>query len=172
SEERRDDDHLLDGESISVDSITEDGGIGQAEVAALVGLNTDLRREYISDCQNGVDRWNRTLEDAGLAQRLRLPHVAFNRQVGVYSGIETTSRGERISAEDWARRQGEWLPTGADREHVQSLMQPVHQQGQIAAWIAPPPRASTASRSTMTTFTLARWDHRPRQLERPSRDHH
>ena len=29
-------------------------------------LNTDLRREYIADCQSGVNRWNRILEQAGL----------------------------------------------------------------------------------------------------------
>ncbi len=140
SEERRDDDHMLNGQSISVDSISDDGEIGQAEVAALVGLNTDLRREYISDCQNGVDRWNQTLEDAGLPQRLRLPHVAFNRQVGAYAAIDTTSEGEKISGEDWGRCQGEWLPTKADREHVQSLMQPVYEPGKIAGWIAAPPK--------------------------------
>jgi benzoyl-CoA 2,3-dioxygenase component B len=139
-EERRDDDHLLKDRTIAVDSIGEDGKIGQAEVPALVGLNTDLRREYISDCQNGVDRWNRTLEGAGLSQRLRLPHVAFNRQVGAYAGIQTTAEGERISEEDWERRRGEWLPTAADREHVQALMQPVYEPGRIAGWIAPPPK--------------------------------
>ena len=63
-----------------------DGEIGQTEVAALVGLNTDLRREYIADCQSGVKRWNRILEEAGLPQRLTLPHVAFNRKVGAFAG--------------------------------------------------------------------------------------
>ena len=138
TEDRRTDDHQLTSESIWVDSVTDAGEIGQTEVAALVGLNSDLRREYIADCQNGVDRWNRTLEDAGLPQRLRLPHVAFNRKVGAYSAIEATPDGERISADEWARRKGEWLPTAVDKTHVRSLMQPVHERGKIAAWIAPP----------------------------------
>jgi len=138
SEERRKDDHQLTSESIWVDSITDSGEIGQAEVAALVGLNTDLRREYISDCQNGVDRWNRILEEAELPQRLRLPHVAFNRKVGAYSGIEVTPDGEPISAADWEIRKAGWLPTAVDKTHVRSLMQPVHERGKIAAWIAPP----------------------------------
>src|SRR5437763_11162145 len=47
-ETRRQDDHKLTDESIMVDTMV-DGEIGQTEVAALVGLNTDLRREYISD---------------------------------------------------------------------------------------------------------------------------
>src|SRR3979490_2200609 len=53
-EDRRRDDHLLTNDSMMVDAITDDGEIGSAEVSALVGLNSDLRREYISDCQIGV----------------------------------------------------------------------------------------------------------------------
>ena len=137
SEERRRDDHMLTDDSIMVDSINH-GEIGQAEVAALVGLNTDLRREYISDCQNGVNRWNRILEDAGLATRLRLPHVAFNRKVGAFSGIEAAPDGTMLAAGEWERRKGEWLPTDVDKTYVRSLMQPVYERGKIAAWIAPP----------------------------------
>jgi benzoyl-CoA 2,3-epoxidase subunit B len=137
-EGRRRDDHKLTDDSIMVDTVDDDGQIGQAEVAALVGLNTDLRREYIADCEGGVKRWNRILESAGLATRLRLPHAAFNRKVGAFAGIEATPHGERISAEKWERRRGEWLPTEVDKTHVRSLMRPVHERGKIAAWIAPP----------------------------------
>ncbi len=59
-EDRRKDDHQLTSDSFMVDSLSEDGQIGQTEVSALVGLNTDLRREYISDCEGGVKRWNRS----------------------------------------------------------------------------------------------------------------
>ncbi len=138
SEERRRDDHQLTSESIMVDALGEDGEIGQAEVAALVGLNTDLRREYIADCQTGLTRWNRILADAGLEHRLKLPHVAFNRKVGVFAGIETTPDGQPVPAAEWERRQGEWLPTDVDKAYVRSLMHPVYERGKIAAWIAPP----------------------------------
>ncbi|HEX3310538.1 MAG TPA: hypothetical protein VHS32_30150 [Streptosporangiaceae bacterium] len=137
SEERRDDDHRLTNDSMMVDAMV-DGEIGRAEVAALVGLNTDLRREYIADCQGGVKRWNRILEEGGVRQRLKLPHVAFNRKVGAFAAIEATPDGEKIPAQDWERRQGDWLPTDVDKTYVRSLMQPVHQRGKIAAWIAPP----------------------------------
>ncbi len=40
--------------------------------------------------------------------------------------------------EEWERRSGQWLPTDVDKTHVRSLMQPVHERGKIAAWIAPP----------------------------------
>jgi benzoyl-CoA 2,3-epoxidase subunit B len=137
-EGRRRDDHKLTDDSIMVDALDEDGRIARAEVAALVGLNTDLRREYIADCEGGVKRWNRILESAGLEARLKLPHVAFNRKVGAFAGIEATPHGEPLSGEEWERRQGEWLPTEVDKTHVRSLMQPVHERGKIAAWIAPP----------------------------------
>jgi benzoyl-CoA 2,3-dioxygenase component B len=136
-EERRKDDHRLTEDAMLVDALV-DGEIAQTEVSALVGLNTDLRREYISDCHSGVNRWNKALEQSGLPQRLTLPNIAFNRRVGAYSGIETTPAGEKISMDEWARRKGEWLPTDVDKTHVHSLMQPVYERGRIAAWIAPP----------------------------------
>jgi benzoyl-CoA 2,3-dioxygenase component B len=137
-EDRRKDDHKLTSDAIMVDALSEEGEIGQTEVSALVGLNTDLRREYTADCQGGVKRWNRILEQAGVRQRLKLPHVAFNRKVGAFAAIEATPDGEKIPAQEWQRRQGDWLPTDVDKTYVRSLMQPVHQRGKIAAWIAPP----------------------------------
>jgi benzoyl-CoA 2,3-dioxygenase component B len=137
-EDRRRDDHQLTSDSIMVDALSEEGEIGQTEVLALTGLNTDLRREYISDCQGGVKRWNRILEEGGLQQRLKLPHIAFNRKVGAFAGIEASPDGEPLSARDWPRRSREWLPTDVDKTYVRSLMRPVHERGKIAAWIAPP----------------------------------
>jgi len=142
-EDRRKDDHQLTSDSIMVDSLSEDArtgeqSIGQTEVSALVGLNTDLRREYIADCEGGVKRWNRILAEGGVTQRLKLPHIAFNRKVGAFAGIEASPDGERLSADEWRRRSGEWLPTEVDKTYVRSLMQPVHERGKIAAWIAPP----------------------------------
>jgi benzoyl-CoA 2,3-epoxidase subunit B len=137
-EDRRRDDHKLTSDAIMVDALTGDGEISQVEVAALTGLNTDLRREYIADCQSGVNRWNKILSDAGLPQRLKLPHVAFNRKVGTFAGIEASPDGEPVSADEWDQQRGRWLPTEVDKTYVRSLMQPVHERGKIAAWIAPP----------------------------------
>ncbi|HET6210021.1 MAG TPA: benzoyl-CoA 2,3-epoxidase subunit BoxB [Jatrophihabitans sp.] len=136
-EDRRQDDHKLTEHSIQVDALT-DGQIGATEVSALIGLNTDLRREYIADCEIGVKRWNRILADAGLAHRLRLPHVAFNRKVGAFAGIEATPDGELLSVADWQAGQHRYLPGELDKTYVRSLMQPVYQRGRIASWIAPP----------------------------------
>jgi benzoyl-CoA 2,3-dioxygenase component B len=137
AEERRRDDHQLNSDSIHVDSLV-DGDIGQVEVEALLGLNADLRREYIADCQNGVDRWNAVLASAGLPHQLRLPHVAFNRRVGAFREIEATPGGVKLSADEWSRRKGDWLPTDVEKIYVRSLMRPVFERGKIAGWIAPP----------------------------------
>ena len=141
-EDRRKDDHKLTDDAMLVDALVDEGSgerrIGQAEVAALTGLNTDLRRAYIADCQTGVSRWNKVLADAGLPHRLALPHIAFNRRVGVFAGIEVSPAGELLTAEQWQRDIGRWLPTPVDQAHVRSLMRAVYERGKITAWIAPP----------------------------------
>jgi benzoyl-CoA 2,3-dioxygenase component B len=136
-EGRRKDGHELSSDSMMVDALV-DGEITQTEVSALTGLNTDLRREYIRDCAGGVNRWNKILADAGLPHRLTLPHVAFNRRVGAFAGIEVSPDGQILADGEWERRKGEWLPTEVDKTFVRSLMRPVHERGKIAAWIAPP----------------------------------
>ncbi|HXL91913.1 MAG TPA: benzoyl-CoA 2,3-epoxidase subunit BoxB [Streptosporangiaceae bacterium] len=136
-EDRRKDDHRLTDDSIMVDALL-DGQVAQTEVAALTGLNSDLRREYIDDCQGGVNRWNKILAAAGLPQRLKLPHAAFNRKVGAFSVIEATPDGDLLARPEWDQRKGSWLPTDTDKTYVRSLMKPVYERGKIAAWIAPP----------------------------------
>ena len=73
-------------------------------------------------------------------RRLKLPHVAFNRRVGALAGIEATPDGEMISADEWQRRKGEWLPTDDDRSYVATLQKPVYEAGKIANWIGKPAR--------------------------------
>jgi benzoyl-CoA 2,3-dioxygenase component B len=51
-----------------------------------------------------------------------------------------TPAGESISAEEWERLHDQWLPSESDQAYVTSLMQPVHEAGKIAQWIAPPSR--------------------------------
>ncbi len=65
------------------------GAIVQEDVPALSGLNMRLRDDYVEDANAGVTRWNRVIERAGTTFRLSLPHVAFNRRIGEFSGIHT-----------------------------------------------------------------------------------
>ena len=136
-EERRKDDHLLTDAVAAVQQI-QNGRIIEVETPALVALNQDLRNEYIADCQNGVTRWNRILDDAGIGFRLALPHVGFNREVGGFSGSHVTPEGALISDAEWSARKDTWLPTDDDKAYVRSLMRPVYEPGKIASWVAPP----------------------------------
>jgi benzoyl-CoA 2,3-dioxygenase component B len=104
-------------------------------------MNEVLRDAYVEDSQRGIDKWNRAIEEAGFAFRLRLPSRRFHRHGGIYAGLSFDVDGNLLSKEEWERRKGEWLPNEADEAYVQSLMQaPIHEPGKMANWIAPPPR--------------------------------
>jgi benzoyl-CoA 2,3-dioxygenase component B len=137
-EERRGDDHVL---TESVTAVEQPSGetIETVGLPALTALNHDLRTAYIRDCETGVTRWNRILGGAGAdGPRLRLPHVGFNRKVGVFAGCHVTPDGRMVDAATWEAGRPSWLPTPADKAHVASLMRPVYDPGKIAAWLAPP----------------------------------
>jgi benzoyl-CoA 2,3-dioxygenase component B len=137
-EERRADDHVLASQVAAVEQVA-DGRIVAVERPALTALNHDLRDQYIADCQTGITRWNRILASHGVTgMKLALPHVGFNRKVGMFAGHHVTPGGQLVDAATWAQAQPGWLPTPADKVHVQSLMRPVYQPGKIAAWLAPP----------------------------------
>ena len=136
-ETRRKDDHELLGDERTMNAV-EDGRIVQRTVPMLSALNLDLRDEYVADCANGVRRWNQALEDAGLEERLFLPHEGFNRAVGAYRGHHLSPQGEILDDATWAAQVDQWLPTDADRAAVASLMVPQYEAGEFAGWIAPP----------------------------------
>ncbi|MGN6130227.1 MAG: hypothetical protein ACTHOK_07785, partial [Nocardioidaceae bacterium] len=136
-ETRRKDDHVLLDATRTM-NVVEDGKIVEKEVPMLSALNLDLRDEYVADCANGVRRWNQALEDAGLPDRLTLPHEGFNRKVGAYANHHISPDGEVLGADAWDSHVGDWLPTSEDREAVASLMVPEYEYGKFAGWIAPP----------------------------------
>ena len=78
------------------------------------------------------------MERAGVDTRLALPHVGFNRNVGLFAEHHITPHGDVVSADAWAAKKDRWLPSETDKAHVQSLMHPVYERGKIASWIAPP----------------------------------
>src|SRR5439155_4732775 len=123
NEERRADDHRLADDSAWVEAV-EDGAVTRLEVSALTALNHDLRREYIRDCEIGLARWNHALERAGVERRLALPHVGFNRKVGLLAGHHVSPSGELLTEDEWQRRAPAWLPTEPDQAYVRSLIRP------------------------------------------------
>lgn len=136
---RRQDDHVLKDAIYPVRTV-RDGRIVEEEVPALTALNLDLRDEYVADCQNGVDLWNRAFERVGLPDRLVLPYEGFNRKVGNYAGHFISPTGEVLTEAEWGQNVDTWLPTAEDRSRVAQLMVPQYQPGQFAGWIAPPER--------------------------------
>ena len=136
-ETRRPDDHLLAGAAMDV-PVIEAGAITTRTVPMLTALNLDLRNEYVLDCARGLRKWNAELEQAGIEQRLTLPHEAFNRRVGSFAGHWVSPSGNICTEADWERQAAGWLPTPDDRAAVAELMTPHYETGEFASWIAPP----------------------------------
>ena len=136
-ETRRKDDHLLAGATREVPVVTG-GAITTRTVPMLTALNLDLRAEYVADCERGLRRWNKELEQARLPHRLALPHEGFNRKVGAFAGHLVSPAGELLDQAGWDRQVAGWLPTAEDRARVAALMEPHYEPGDFAGWIAPP----------------------------------
>lgn len=136
-EHKIDDDHQLRDATYPVSEFT-DGSIQTRDVAALTAINMRLRDDYSKDAVGGVKRWNHTIKKHNIAFELSLPHVGFHRKIGAFNLAPITPDGRVISTEEWQTRQDEWLPSKADGDFIQSLMQAVWEPGEYAGWIAPP----------------------------------
>jgi benzoyl-CoA 2,3-dioxygenase component B len=136
-EERIKDDHKLESGTYPVLRFV-DGKIARHEVPALSALNMRLRDDYVADCEIGIGRWNKVIGEAGIAFRIRLPSVAFHRQIGEFSKVKADIDGNMLSDAEWERQKGEFLPAASDSEFIESLMKPEHAPGEFAGWIAPP----------------------------------
>src|SRR5438876_2076413 len=121
--------------------VPEGGKLVEQEVPLRNAMNEVLRDEYVKDCQRGADRWNKTLQKAGVrGMTLRLPHRRFHRSVGPCAGLVFDPDGKLISEAEFKAHEGEWLPTAEDRAFVKSLMHPVVEPGKMASWVAAPPK--------------------------------
>jgi len=136
-EERLKDDHQLESGTYPVLRLI-DGKIKNEDVPALSGLNMRLRDDYVADCNVGVGRWNRVIESFNVPFQIKLPHVAFHRHIGEFSSVKADADGNILSEAEWEKRRGEFLPSDADRDFIESLMQPQREPGKFASWIAPP----------------------------------
>src|SRR5262245_7845750 len=102
-------------------SVLKEGAVADEQVPLRNAMNEVLRDQYVEDCQRGVDRWNKRLEEAGIADRLSLPSKRFYRHIGLYANLPFDPDGRLLSQEQWDRRQGEWLPTPEDKALVTSV---------------------------------------------------
>jgi len=136
-ENRLQDDHQLQNDVYPVLKLVN-GEIRRVDEPALTALNMRLRDDYTNDCNKGVARWNKIIAASGIKFELVLPHVAFHRHIGEFREVEATPTGELLDAATWAKRKDEWLPSKADGDFINGLMQPVIAPGKFASWIAPP----------------------------------
>jgi benzoyl-CoA 2,3-dioxygenase component B len=136
-ETKRDDDHQLRGRTYGVLAV-HDGRLVDREVPMLNALNEVLRDDFIKDSIAGIARWNKVIEKAGLAYRLKAPHKAFHRRIGALANVKVSPDGRIVGDAEWAQGEREWLPTSEDRAFVASLMGRVVEPGKLANWIAPP----------------------------------
>ena len=133
------DDHVAAGD-YTLELPDGKGGVRSESVSMRNAMNEVMRSAYIRDCENGVKRWNKIIEKAGVKGDLRLPSARFRRTVGSWANIPTDPAGNPISPEAFAAGLPNWIPMPADQEFVGSLMKPVLEPGKVASWIAPPER--------------------------------
>jgi benzoyl-CoA 2,3-dioxygenase component B len=131
------DDHALTGAVYPILEVGSDGLV-KREAPALNALNERLRDDFVQDSVAGVEGWNIGLQKRGVDFRFTVPHKAFNRQIGLLAGVKISPDGRLLSTAAWDASVAQWLPTGSDREFVQSLMGRVVEPGRFANWIAPP----------------------------------
>ena len=83
-EDRLKDDHQLESGTYPVLRLI-DGKIQNEDSPALSALNMRLRDDYVVDCNAGVGRWNKVINELGIPFEIKLPHVAFHRHIGEFS---------------------------------------------------------------------------------------
>lgn len=150
AEDSYDDDHILRTHESTIEGVLDAGNQGVNTATGALGkmgtltrpalnlVNAELRSAYTVDCWKGLRRWNRVIADHGVDFELALPHVGFNRQVGIFASHHVTPVGEIVGKTDW--HADHYLPSGDDHTFVQSLMVPCYEPGRMASWIAPPVR--------------------------------
>jgi benzoyl-CoA 2,3-epoxidase subunit B len=131
------DDHVLQDATYPVTRVIE-GKIVAEDAPALRALNARLLDDFIVDCQGGIDRWNKSVEKAGIDFKFVQPHKGFNRRIGEFGGKRISPTGELLTEEQWSANSGDWLPNEDDMAFIVSLMKPCHEPGKYASWIAPP----------------------------------
>ena len=136
-EDRLKDDHVLRDATYPILEVGT-GELARREAPALNALNERLRDDFIEDSLAGVDGWNVGLNKRGIDFRFKVPHKAFNRQIGSLASLKISPDGAVVTPAVWEASVRDWLPTAEDRAFVQSLMGRVVEPGKFANWISPP----------------------------------
>jgi benzoyl-CoA 2,3-dioxygenase component B len=137
ADERRYDDHIAKEGIYNMDVLAGDK-VKSEEIPLRNAMNEILRDDYIRDCGGVLTKWNAETKEQGIDFTFTLPSRRFHRKVGQWAEAKFNPKGDLITDAEWDRLHGQWLPSTADRVHVQSLMQQVLEPGKMANWIAPP----------------------------------
>ncbi len=84
--------------------------IGAEDVPLRNAMNEVLRDEYVEDCQRGVDKWNRTIAQAGVPFQFVLPNRKFHRHVGVNANATFDPQGNALSKDEFGKTQRRVAP--------------------------------------------------------------
>jgi benzoyl-CoA 2,3-epoxidase subunit B len=125
-------------DQIYTTQVEQEGRLTTLEIPLRRAMNALLLDAYHADCTRIVDRWNRTLTKYGIDQKITLPSLRFNRQIGIHAGKTYDPQGNPVSRDEWERNKGAWFSTEAERAYVESVMIRVKERGKFANWIAPP----------------------------------
>ena len=138
-ETRHGDDHQLKDATYQVAGVQGDALVMREE-PALTSLNERLRDDYVVDCQRGVERWNKIIQNHEVPFELKLPHRGFHRAIGTFAQTKVSPDGRVLSPAEWEAHRDQWLPSKSDAVYLESLMRPSVEPGVFATWIAPPRR--------------------------------
>ncbi|HUJ74923.1 MAG TPA: benzoyl-CoA 2,3-epoxidase subunit BoxB, partial [bacterium] len=104
--------------------VWEDAHWSTREIPLRRAMNAVLLDSYHAECARIVERWNTVLQEQGLSERLTLPSLRFNRQVGIYSGQRYDIAGNPVDEAAFRQGLANWLPSQADYELVERSMVP------------------------------------------------
>jgi len=139
-------------------AVLEQGRMTNREVPLRRAMNALLLDNYHQDVVRGSKNWNKSLEEAGISQRMTIPSLRFNRSQGVYANQFFNPAGEPITEAEFEANRDNWFPSAADRAYVKSIMTPVLEAGKVANWIAPPKRGINGNN---LDFEYVRFDSDP-----------
>src|SRR6185295_2416947 len=112
-EQEQYEDHVAADEHFTM-TVVEEGQLTDREVPLRNALNQVLRGEYVKDCEKGLARWNKTLAEEGISERLYLPHTRFHRHLGEFAGQYFDIQGNLITQAEFERQKSQWLPSVED----------------------------------------------------------
>ena len=136
-EHRLKDDHQLESNTYPVLRLV-DGKIQNEDSPALSALNMRLRDDYVADCNDGVARWNKVIDRSASRSRSSCRMSRSTATSANSRDINADVDGKFCRPPNGQKRRTIFCHRTADKDFIESLMQPQMEPGKFASWIAPP----------------------------------